>query len=50
LAFGDEANAFFTTAENFSQLQLSEASSQRTGFVRSTGRFLGSNTIGAPTG
>lgn len=47
---GEEANAFFTTAENLAQLQLSEASSQRPCFDRSIGRFLGSNIIGGPTG
>src|SRR5258708_22017566 len=53
----DDAKASFTTAENFSQLQESELSSQRVGFDRSTGRFAaaggeftGVNTIGGPTG
>jgi hypothetical protein len=53
----DDANAFFTTAENFAQLQVSEPSSQRADFDRSTGRFaagegrfLGVNTMGGPTG
>jgi hypothetical protein len=53
----DEAKAFFTTAENFAQLQVSEPSSQRVDFDRSIGRFaseegwlLGANTIGGPTG
>jgi hypothetical protein len=46
----EEANAFFTTAENLAQLQLNEASSQGAGFDRSIGRFLGSNIIGGPTG
>ena len=48
----DDANAFFTTAENFAQLQVSEPSSQRVDFDRSTGRFaaeeggfVGVNTI-----
>jgi hypothetical protein len=52
----DDANAFFTTAENFAQLQVSEPSSQRVDFDRSTGRFaaeeggfVGVNTIGGPT-
>ena len=55
--FEDEANAFFTTAENFAQLQISEPSSQRVGFDRSIDRFaaeedwfLGINIIGGPTG
>ena len=55
--FEDEANAFFTTAENFAQLQISEPSSQRPDFARSTGffvaagdKFVGVNTIGGPTG
>jgi hypothetical protein len=54
---GDEAKAFFTTAENFAQLQVSEPSSQRLDFGRSTGRFaareggsLGVNTNGGATG
>jgi hypothetical protein len=38
---GEEANAFFTTAESFAQLQDSEPSSQCAGFDRSTGRFTG---------
>jgi hypothetical protein len=53
----DDANAFFTAAENFAQLQLSEPSSQRAGFDRSTGLFaaneggfVGINTIGGLTG
>jgi hypothetical protein len=50
----DDANAFFTTAENFAQLQVSERSSQRTDFDRSTCRFVagffGVNTIGGPAG
>jgi len=53
----DDANAFLTAAENFAQLQVSEPSSQRVGFDRSTGRFaakeggfLGINIIGGPTG
>jgi hypothetical protein len=53
----DDANAFFTAAEKFAQLQVSEPSSQRVGFDRPTGRFaageagfLGINTIGGPTG
>jgi hypothetical protein len=55
--FDDDANEFFTAAENFSQLHVSEPSSQRVDFDRSTGRFatkaggfLGVNTIGGPTG
>jgi hypothetical protein len=55
--FEDEANAFFITAENFAQLQISEPSSQRVGFDRSIDRFaaeddwfLGINIIGGPTG
>jgi len=54
---GDDANAFFTTAESFAQLQVSVPSSQRADFDRSTSRlaaeeggFLGVNTIGGPTG
>jgi hypothetical protein len=35
----DDAKAFFTTAENFAQLQDSEPSSQRVDFDRSTGRL-----------
>ena len=53
----DDANAFFTTAESFDQLQASELSSQRDGFDRSAGcfaigedGFLGVNTSGGPTG
>jgi hypothetical protein len=52
----DEAKAFFTTAESFAQLQVSEPSSQRVDFDRSTGRFaavggkfVGVNAIGGPT-
>jgi hypothetical protein len=53
----DEAKAFFTTAESFAQLQVSEPSSQRVDFDRSTGRFaavggkfVGVNPIGGLTG
>jgi hypothetical protein len=53
----DEAKAFFTAAENFAQLQVSEPSSQRVDFDRSIGRFaseegwlLSADTIGGPTG
>jgi hypothetical protein len=53
----DDANAFFTAAENLAQLHVSEPSSQRVDFDRSTGRFaaeegifLGVNSIGGPTG
>ena len=53
----DDAKAFFTTAENFDQLQVSEPSSQCADFDRSSGRlaaaagaFFGVNTIGGPTG
>jgi hypothetical protein len=52
----DDAKAFFTTTENFAQLQDNEPSSQRVNFDRSTGRFaaaggefVGINTIGGPT-
>ena len=55
LAFGEDANAFFTTAESLAQLQAIDASSQR--FDRSAGRFaaaeagfFGVNTIGGPRG
>jgi hypothetical protein len=41
LVLGEEANAFFTTAESFAQLQDSEPSSQRGDLARSTGRFGG---------
>jgi hypothetical protein len=57
LVLGDDAKAFFTTAENFDQLHVSEPSSQCADFDRSTGRFaaeggafLGVNTSGGPTG
>ena len=53
----DDANAFFTAAENFTQVQVSEPSSQRVDFDRSIGRFVaevggffGVNSIGGPTG
>jgi hypothetical protein len=53
----DDANAFFTAAENFTQVHVSEPSSQRVDFDRSIGRFvaevvgfLGVNSIGGPTG
>jgi len=50
---GDDANAFFTTSENFAQLQVSEPSSQRADFedffVAGEGEFFGVNTIGGPT-
>jgi len=56
-ALDDDANAFFTAAENFTQLHVSESSSQRVDFDRSIGRFvaelagfLGVNSIGGPTG
>jgi hypothetical protein len=49
----DDANAFFTTAENFAQLQDSEPSSQRVDFDRSAdrfapmgGEFVGVNAVG----
>src|SRR5512141_3096357 len=51
----DDANAFFTTADIFAQLQVSEPSSQLVVFGRPTGRlaaveagFLGIKTIGGP--
>jgi hypothetical protein len=50
---GDDANAFFTTAENFAHPQDSESSSQRAAFARGLaagrGTFGGVNTIGGPT-
>jgi hypothetical protein len=53
----DDANAFFTAAENFAHLQDSEPSSQRVNFDRSAGgfaavggEFVGVNIIGGPTG
>jgi hypothetical protein len=53
----DDANAFFTAAENFTQLHVSEPSSQRVDFDRSVGRFVaeiagffGVNSIGGPIG
>jgi hypothetical protein len=52
----DDANAFFKTAENFAQLQVSEPPSQCADFDRSTGLFgaeeevFGVNTTGGPTG
>jgi hypothetical protein len=51
----DEAKAFFTTVDSFSQLQDSESSRQRVVFDRSTRRFaaaeaVGVSTIGGPTG
>jgi hypothetical protein len=55
---GEDANAFFTTADSFAQLQESEPSSQGVDFDRSIGRFTGNggenefagfNVIGAAT-
>jgi hypothetical protein len=53
----DDAKAFFTAAESFAQLQVSEPSSQRVDFDRSTGcfaavagEFIGVRIIGGPTG
>ena len=53
----EEANAFFTTAVSFCQLQVSEPSLQRADFDLSTGgfpaeadKFFGANIIGGPTG
>jgi hypothetical protein len=50
----DDANAFFTVAENFSQPQDNEPSSQRAdfacGLAVGRGTFGGVNTIGGPTG
>jgi hypothetical protein len=52
----DEANAFFTAAEIFAQLQDSEPSSQCVDFnpagrfVGIGGEFDGFNTIAGPTG
>jgi hypothetical protein len=50
----DDANAFFTTIENFSQPQDSDAVSQRADFIRGLavgrGTFAADNTIGGPTG
>lgn len=57
LAFEDDARVFFTTAESLAQLQLSEPSSQRVDFDRSTScfavagaEFFGVKTKGGPTG
>ena len=48
IVLDDDAKAFFTAAESFAQLQVSEASSQYVGFdrstERSTGRFSGRGT------
>jgi len=57
LGLDDDAKAFFTTAENFDQLHVSEPSSQCADFGRSGGRltaaaggFFGVNAMGGPTG
>jgi len=57
LDLDDDAKAFFTTAENFDQLHVSEPSSQCADFDRSSGRlaaaggaFLGVNANGGPAG
>ena len=49
-----EANAFFTTAENFAQPQDSEPFSQRAdfacGLAVGSGTFAGVNAVGGPAG
>jgi hypothetical protein len=57
LVLGDDAKAFFTTAENLAQPQDSEPTSHRTDFGRSMGflaaaeaEIFGVSTVGGPTG